>query len=290
MRKLLTVIVYTVIVLLIGRNVTILPRFYVFSTPEKEEDAFLQKLKTITKEQVKDKTGNYGIYFADLHHPRSFGLNEKEMFTAASINKVPIVAVLYYLDNSGKIDLDEKITMQEEDIQAYGTGSLRYQKPGTVYSLKTLAKLSLQQSDNTAAHILAKRIGMPLIQKTITSWGLRQTDMENNKTSAYDMYLLFRKIYKAEVTSVAKTQELFGFMIDTDIEDRLPAQLPQGTSIYHKTGDVVGGLHDVGIISRDGTVFFLGVMTSDIGDKEKETKETIAQIAKQLLDTYQKKD
>lgn len=290
MRKLFTVVVYTIVILLIGRNLTFLPRFYIFSSQKEEQDAFTKNLKQQTTKLIKSSKANYGLYFADLNNPYTFGINHKELFTGASVNKIPIVAVLYSLDRQKKIDLDERITLQKVDIQDYGTGRLRYQKPGSIYSLKTLAKLAIQQSDNTAAHILDKRIGTPLIQDTINSWGLTQTDMVNNKTSAYDMYLLFKKIYKTEITDVAKTQELFGFMIDTDIEDRLPAQLPSGINVYHKTGDAVGGIHDVGIIQKEGTVFFLAVFTSDIGNKETETKQTIAQIAKNILDTYERKD
>ncbi len=288
MRKFFTVIIYTIIILLIGRNLTALPKFHIFSTEKEELDSFTKNLKFKAENQIKPSTGNYGIYFADFNNPHEFGINHKEMFIAASVNKIPIVAVLYFLENQGKIELDEQITLQEADIQDYGTGTLRYKKPGSVYSLKTLAKLAIQQSDNTAAHILGNRIGTPLIQKTINGWGLTQTDMEDNKTSAYDMYLLYKKIYKREITNTAKTQELFGFMIDTDIEDRLSALLPDSVNVYHKTGDTVGGMHDVGIIQKDGVVFFLGVLTSDIGNKETETKQTIAQLAKIILDEYGK--
>lgn len=290
MRKLFTIIVYTLIVLIIGRNLSLLPKFYIFSSPKEEKDAFTKNLKLKTENLIKTSTGNYGIYFSDFNNPHSFGINHKEIFTGASVNKVQIVSVLYHLDHKGKIDLDEQITLQENDIQDYGTGTLRYQKPGGIYSLKTLAKLAIQQSDNTAAHILGERIGIPTIQKTINEWGLTQTDMENNKTSAYDMYVLYKKIYKGEITNTAKTQELFGFMIDTDIEDRLPALLPDNVSVYHKTGDVVGGMHDVGIIQKDGTVFFLGVLTSDIGNAEGKTKENIARITKTILDEYGRKE
>lgn len=291
MRKLLTFIVYTTLILLIGRNLSFLPKFTLFTTKQEQQETFAKQLKTDVTALIKNAPGNYGIYYADLHDSKhAFGINDKEMFTAASINKVPIVAVLYYLNNKGKISLDEIITLQKEDIQAYGTGSLQYQKPGSIYSLKTLAKLSLQQSDNTAAHILANRIGMPVIQKTINSWGLKQTEMENNKTSAYDMYLIFKKIYNAEITSEARTRELFGFMQDTDIEDRLPALLPDGTSVYHKTGDAVGSFHDVGIIKHGDTVFFLGVFTSDVQDKGDSTKQMIGKTAKTILDRYQKDD
>ena len=286
MRKIFTIIVYTTIILLIGRNLAFLPKFYIFSSEKEEKNEFTNNLKLKTKRIIDSATGNYGVYFADLNNPYEFGINHKEIFTGASVNKVQIVSVLYYLDNKNKIDLDEQITLQDNDIQDYGTGTLRYQKPGGIYSLKTLAKLAIQQSDNTAAHILGKRIGIPTIQKIINEWGLTQTNMENNKTSVNDMYILFRKIYKGEITNTAKTQELFGFMIDTDIEDRLPALLPENVSIYHKTGDAVGSMHDVGIIQDGSTVFFLGIMTSDVGNTENKTKENIAQIAKTIMEEY----
>lgn len=290
MRKLFTIIVYTVIILIIGRNLSFLPKFYIFSTPKEEKDAFTENLKQKTKKLADSATGNYGIYFSDFNNPHEFGINPKEIFTGASVNKLPIIAVLYYLDHKNEISLDEQITLQSADIQDYGTGTLRYQKPGNIYSLKTLAKLAIRQSDNTAAHIINNRIGTPVIQKTISSWGLAQTDMENNKTSAYDMYLLLKKIYRGEIASAGKTQELFGFMIDTDIEDRLPSLLPKNVNIYHKTGDTIGGMHDVGIIQNDGNVFFLGILTSDIGREETKTKQTIAQIAKTIWDEYGKKE
>lgn len=285
MRKLLTIIIYTLVVLLIGRNLPSLPRFTVLSSPAN----YPQELKKEYESIIKNKKGNYGIYFADLTIDQKFGINEQEIFTAASVNKVPIVAVLYYLENKGKIDFDEQITLQENDIQDYGTGSLRYQKPGSTYSIKTLAKLALKQSDNTAAHILSNKIGTPIVQNTIEEWGLTQTDMEENQTSPEDMYLLFEKIYKNKVTSPAKTKELLGFMTETDIEDRLSLNLPSSAKIYHKTGDAVGYLHDVGILEHDGKVFFVGVLTSDIGNDERSVKETIAEIGKKTLSFYEKR-
>lgn len=281
----MTILVYTFIVLLIGRNLTILPRFSLLSTPHTVQ----MDLKKETEHIIADKKGNYGVYFADFTTGETFGINEEEMFTAASLNKVPIVAVLYYLENKGKIDLDEQITLQKKDIQDYGTGSLRYQKPGTTYSLKTLAKLALKQSDNTAAYLLSQKIGTSVIQKLINQWGLTQTNMEENKTSPKDMYILFAKIFNNEITSKDKTKELLGFMRETDIEDRLPARLPSSATVYHKTGDALGSLHDVGIITEGKTIFFLGVMTSDIGAQEKATKNTIAIIAKKTLDYYLKR-
>lgn len=284
MRKLLTVIIYTLIILLIGRNLSFLPRFQLLSNP----NTYATELERQTKDTVAKKKGSYGVSHFDLTSKKGYGINQDEMFTAASINKLPIIAALYYLENRGKIDFDEQITLSENDIQDYGTGSLRYAELGTTYTLKTLAKLSLKQSDNTAAHILANKIGVATIQSTIEIFGLVQTDIDNNQTSPSDMTLLLQKIWENQITTPAKTKELLSFMNDTDIEDRIPADLPSGTVVYHKTGDAVGNLHDVGIIKNGDDIFILSILTSDIGTDEKATKETISKIAKDTLTFYQK--
>jgi beta-lactamase class A len=282
LKKLLTIIVYTFVTLLIGRNLLFLPKI-----PQlyNSSNAYtLSLIKTRIHNLVSTKPGQYSVYVEDLTSPLSFGINEQTVFTGASVNKVPIIAVLYYLANKGKIDLDRKIVLQQSDIQDYGTGSMRYQKPGTVYSVKTLAKLTLQESDNTAAHILANSIGMPTIQNMINSWGLLQTDMANNKTSLMDMAKLYKKIYTGNVTSPALTKELLDFMKDTDNEKRLPEKLPESTIVYHKTGDAVGNVHDVGIVTANGKMYFIGVLTADVGGHEDETAATIATISKIVYD------
>lgn len=282
MRKLATFAIYTLCILLIGRNLTFLPRINALINTYSTSESLREKVLALTKKEK----GSFSVYFEDLRNKsevKPFGINEQQLHTAASVNKVPIIAVLYNEASRGEINLDDKVVLQEDDIEDYGTGSLRYSEPGGVYSLKTLAKLALQQSDNTAAKVLAQKVGTNTIQKTIAGWGLTQTHIENNKTTPFDMGLLFKKIYRGEVTSPALTKELLGFMTNTDFEDRLPKDLPKDTIVYHKTGDSIGGVHDVGIIRRGEQVFFVGVLTSDIGDKEQETKNIIGSIAHEVL-------
>lgn len=279
MRKVFTFIAYTIVLLFIGRNLTFLPKINPLTNPQKET----AEVEKDIKKMIHQLKGNYSLYYASLINDTHFGINEKQTFIGASVNKVPLVTTLYALASKGKINLEESITLTKDDIQDYGTGKLRYEKPGSTYSLKTLAQLSLQQSDNTAAHIIATRIGMDVVQKMVNEWGLSQTNMANNKTSPYDMYLIFRKIYNGEIANPSLTKELLEFFTDSDFEDRLPVYLPKGALVYHKTGDTIGGLHDVGIIENNGKAFYLGVMTSDIADKENETKQLIGIIAKKVF-------
>lgn len=279
-KKFIAIIVYTLIILFIGRNLAFLPKINPFADENSEMEALRADVKKVTDAEP----GNYGVYYASLDDNSHFGINEKEVFTAASVNKIPVVATAYYLAGKGKLNLEDIVTLQKEDIQDYGTGSLRYQDRGTTYSIKTLIQLALRQSDNTAAYIIVRKIGMDNVQKTINSWGLTQTDMTGNKTSPYDMYLIFKKIYKGEVTTSALTKEFLSFLTDSDFEDRLPSLLPENTVVYHKTGDGIGYIHDIGIIKYNKKAFYLGVMTSDIGDNETNTKRYIGIIAKKVFD------
>ena len=282
-RKLIGAIVFAVFFMILGRNLDFVPKVGLPGQTPTNTEGLRKQVSDYTEKQK----GSYSIYYKNLSKNSSFGISENQIETGASVNKLPIVAALYRLDKEGKLKLDEKITIQEKDVQDYGTGSIRYQKMPQVYSMRNLAKLSLRESDNTAAHVLSVRIGVDKIQELVDSWGMSQTNMGNNKTTVYDMELLFEKIYKEEVATSANTKELLEFLTEGETEDRLPKNLPKGTKVYHKTGDEEGFVHDVGIIEVKKGAYYLGVMTSDIGDGEDATKKAIAEISKMIYEFEQ---
>lgn len=286
MKKLLRVFIFVVFLLITGRNLSFLP---IFSEKFPWLPLFTQESidNTTPKEKVlsylSDRPGSVSVYYSDVKGDATFGINENTIYIGASLNKVPIIATLYHLASKGEIDLDETVTIQEDDIQDFGTGSIRYEGAGGVYSLKSLARLSFEKSDNTAADVLSKKIGMDTVKQTIESFGLSGTNMEQNKTSAYDMGILFNKIYNGEVASDSLTKELIGFMDDSLFEDRLPYLLPKDAHVYHKIGDEVGNVHDVGIVETQSGAYFIGIMTGDQKSAE-EAKKTIAEISKIVYD------
>lgn len=233
---------------------------------------------------VNNRWVNYSVFVEDYNSSFSLGINDTVIYTAASVNKLPILAALYYKAQKGEIDLDRVVTIQEKDIQDYGTGSIRYDTPGATYSVKTLAKLMIAQSDNTAAYILANHIvGLDDIQTLMNSWGLTQTDMINNKTSNRDIAILTKKLYKREVAAEAYTLEMLSFLKDTDFEDRLPALLPDSATVYHKIGTEVRVLHDTGIVQDGSLIYFIGILTTDV-DNEDEAVQIAAQVSKTVYD------
>jgi beta-lactamase class A len=250
-----------------------------FAKKKRPED-----LKKAITGMVGTTWANYSVYVVDFDSDFAMGINETSLHTAASINKLPILAATYYLVQKGTVDLDRVITMQQDDIQDYGTGTMRYDEPGTTYSVKTLVNLMMQKSDNTAAYILGNHIdGMDTIQSLVTAWGMTQTDMEGNKTSNADMARLMRKIVEEKIANHALTLDMFSTMKDSDYEDRLPALLPKDVAVYHKIGTGTGAIHDVGVVIGPKTRYYIGVFASDVHDEAASVK-LIAQISRSVYD------
>lgn len=278
-RRLAAIFVFAIFFIFLGRHLTFIPTINL-SMNTKEEDLINE-----INEIIKEKKGFYSIYYKNLENGKTFGIDENQINTGASVNKVPIIATLYLLDKEGKVDLDDRITIQENDIQDYGTGSIRYQKMPQTYSLRNLAKLALKESDNTAAHVIEIKIGEENVQKFVNAWGMKQTNMVENKTTVYDMSLMFEKIYNEQIADTANTKELLEFMSKTDFEDRIPKGLPGDVKSFHKTGDEEGFVHDVGLVQTQKGIYYIGVMTSDVGGREEETKNIIAEISKKVFES-----
>ncbi len=249
----------------------------------KSQSKDFNELSQSIKSYLDKQKGVYSVYVYDINKNQSLGIHEATIYTAASINKIPILAALYYETQRGVIDLDKRITIQQSDLQDYGTGILRNEGPGGVYSFKTLAQFMMEKSDNTAAFIITQTVGDARIQELINSWNMLQTDFENNKTSNKDMAALLIKMYQGKIANQALSQEMIGFLDNSDFENRLPRLLPKDVKIYHKIGNETGFVHDVGIVALPNSPYYIGVLSSEI-TVEEEAEETIAQISKLTYD------
>ena len=275
MRKLAIFLFYSFFLIILGRNLVFIPAINVGQASKvKEPEAIRDELV----EYLKTQKGDFSIYYEDLVTGDNFSIHGNTVLTAASLNTLPVVGYLYHLASKKEIDLQETIVIQKSDIQDYGTGSIRYQKPGQQYTLQSLARLALNQSDNTAAHVLNIRLGEDNIQAYAYQIGMGSTNMIDNDTSARDIGKFFQMLYQNKITSKALTSEMLEYLENTEFEDRIVPLLPKNIHVYHKTGDGVNFIHDGGIISNGKTPFILVVMSSNITD-EKLTKATISKIA-----------
>ena len=281
MRKLIIFLFYSFFLILLGRNLIFIPQISI-SGDKKIKDS--EEIRNEIISYLKNQKGEYNVCYRDLVKDENFRIRPDTVLTAASLNKLPIVAYLYNLAYRNKIELQETIVIQESDIQDYGTGNLRYEKAGKAYTLQYLAQLALQQSDNTAAHVLSIRLGEGNIQGYAYKIGMNATNMVENETSCRDIETFFTMLYSNKIASNALTQEMIGYMEDTEFEDRLPSLLPKDVRIFHKTGDGINFIHDAGIISKGKKPFILVVTSSNLQGTEGKAKIVIGTVAKMVYE------
>lgn len=281
MRKLAIFVFYSFFLIILGRNLIFIPQISLGGVSSVKDT---EQIRDGVIEYLKEQTGEYNVCYKDLVSEEYFRVRPDTVLTAASLNKLPIIAYLYNLAHRNKLELQETVVIQETDIQDYGTGSLRYEKPGKAYTLQYLAQLAMQQSDNTAAHVLSIRLGEANIQDYAYQLGMSATNMVENETSCRDMETFFTALYGNKIASPALTREMLGYMEDTQFEDRLPRLIDKEIHVYHKIGDGINFVHDAGIINKDKNPFILVVTSSNLQGSEEKAKEVIGTVAKMIYD------
>jgi beta-lactamase class A len=122
----------------------------------------------------------------------------------------------------------------------------------------------VQWSDNTAANLMLKILGGPeVVTAFIRSTGDNVTRLDNtepelnvvgpgyvkNTTTAASMVGLLNSVVLGQVLSADSRTRLQGWMLDAKVgQHRLPAGLPNGWRIAHKTGTWSDQTNDVGVV------------------------------------------
>lgn len=221
-----------------------------------------EEILAVFKEKTRSLSGIYALYVIDLESGYSFGENQDETLTAASLIKLPVIAALYVESEAGNIKLDDK-------------------PAGSSFTFRQLAEEMGKKSNNQAQLTVANALGRDKIQSVIDSLGMKDTSYLENETTAVDVGLFLQKLWEGEIVSQKSRDEILSFLTDTIYEDWLPAGVPDEVRVAHKYGREVHVVSDAGIIYSKRP-FVLVVMSQGIIEKEADT--VIPEISKIVYD------
>ncbi len=63
----------------------------------------------------------------------------------------------------------------------------------------------------------------------------------NNTTTAYDLMLIFRALGEQKVISAEASEKMVDILLGQEFKTGIPAGLPEGTRVAHKTGSLTQG-------------------------------------------------
>jgi beta-lactamase class A len=93
-----------------------------------------------------------------------------------------------------------------------------------------------------------------------------RADNSLNVTTAADMATLFHLLLAGQVVSPEASHEMLDLLAEQQINDRLPAYLPDGAVVAHKTGNLDGLVHDAGVVYTPAGPVIIAVLTEDVDE------------------------
>ena len=235
--------------------------------PENQEMKLLEnKLLNIANKYKRIKPS---IYVWDYSSKNYVNINADEIYPAASIIKIPVLIEMFREIDKGKFSLYDEMIL-EDYYRASGSGKLQYSQSGRAHTMDYLAKIMIENSDNSSTNmIIAKMGGMPEVNREMKKWGLKTTHINNwlpdlegtNITTAKEIAQLLYNIDKTDIVSVEAKKHMADYLSHVKNNRLLKAGLPSNAIILHKTGDIGYMLGDSGIVKTpSGKKYIVSIM------------------------------
>lgn len=197
------------------------------------------------------------IYVWQYGTERFVDINASDIYSAASIIKIPVLIQLFRSIEKGQLTLEDKITLTDF-YRAEGSGGLQYKAENSNWSIDTLARIMITDSDNSATNMLMSQIGsMTDVNSAIRQWGLKDTYIQtwlpdmtgNNKTTSRDIATMLYNIdNNPNFLDITSREKIFDYMGHVHNSRLIKAGLGPGALFMHKTGDIGKMLGDAGIV------------------------------------------
>jgi beta-lactamase class A len=252
---------------------------------------------------IRDSGGpEVAVAFGTADGRESLMLNSDVVFHAASTMKVPVMVELFRQAAAGGLALDDRITVVNQftsvadgtsyslDIGDDSDGDI-YKAIGTERSYRELCEAMITVSSNLATNVLIDRLGPARVMKTMRGYGaggmVVRRGVEDNKafaqglnntTTARGFYTILMAIARGEAVSAAASAEMIGILTRQKFRDGIPAGVPLGTTVAHKTGTITRIHHDGGIVMAPRP-YVLVVLTRGFAD-EKTSDVVVAGISR----------
>lgn len=211
-------------------------------------------------EKLNRASGKVGFYYKNLVTGEEITFHEHEEFQAASIIKLPLLAVVSRLEALGRVNPNERILVRNSDKMP-SCGALSHFTDEPAVDIGTLCRLMIVISDNTATNLLIRHFGIEALHQEFREIGLEKTrinrllfDAEaagrgiHNYFTPKEIGLLLEKIHGGNFVNEAVSGKIKEILSGQQIKHKIPSKLPREITVAHKTGEDKGTTHDAGIV------------------------------------------
>ena len=222
---------------------------------------------------IDEYRGVAGVRLVELNSGRRVDINGGVVLAAGSTIKVPVLMELCRKHDRGELDLDEPYTLTEDDMVG-GSGVLQRLEGEVTLTLRNLAILMINVSDNIGTNICIDRAGMEDVNELLEGIGCHDTRLQRrmidweavvagheNISTARDMVRWLEVLYHGGWQSREVCDAVLSVLRkpkNTPIREALPMDVP----LAGKTGGLEGVRCEVGLVELEQSPYILGVMTA----------------------------
>src|SRR4051794_36440547 len=231
-----------------------------------------------------NEPGVYGVMVVDDQGKSVYTRNETVPFIAASLYKLTLMATIYSQIEQGTISLDTPLRLSPAyftDID--GDGFFGDEDIGTSVSVGQALLATGAWSSNVGARALLSMTDWTSVAGMAAQLGLTHSsfnvDLQGNQiaspepdiadsndvataeafiegqavdgavmlTTPADIAHFFQLLEQGQVVSPTASAGILAILKQQQVNDRIPALLPAGISVAHKTGNLDEVVHDVGL-------------------------------------------
>lgn len=249
-------------------------------------------LEAALRRAIAESGAEVAVAYRTLDGRSEVLIDPDKPFHAASTMKVPVMIELFHQVQAGNVHLDDTIVIKNEfrsivDQSPYklseGDDSDKevYAAVGTPMTLRRLCELMITVSSNFAANLLIDKLGVDNIRRTVTALGadgmqvLRGVEDQkafdkglNNTTTARGLLVLFDKLAHGAAVSAQSDAAMIDILKRQQFNDGIPAGVPPGTPVAHKTGTITRIHHDAGVVYAQRP-YVLVVLVRGLDDQKK---------------------
>jgi beta-lactamase class A len=277
------------------------------TVPERTDT--LEELASRIAQRLSATGAEYGFAYRDLETGAEILLGPDAEFHAASMMKVPVMVRLYRMADDGTLDLDAPLPVRNEFVSIYDgsaysltrdddSDSTLYALTGNAVPTRELIDLMISRSSNLATNILIELADPDSIAVMLAEFGaqgmkvLRGVEDTpayrhglNNTTSARGLLELYSALGRGTAASPASTEEMLDILLGQEFNDAIPAGLPAGVPVAHKTGWISEIDHDGGIVFPPaGSPYVVVVLTRGVED-ESVTRSAAADVSRMIWES-----
>lgn len=236
------------------------------------------------------------IYFRDLNNGPWFGINEKELFSPASLLKVPLmIAYLKEAESNPEILSETIIFNKNPDYNEQNIKPENQLVLNQEYSIEELIERMIIYSDNDAYDILVNKVDIKKYEKIYKDLGIDISLAKDNpggdiiKIKEYAS--LFRVLYNASYLTKEMSEKALFILSQTTYKNGLAKSIPKDITIAHKFGErryietEKKQLHDCGIVYLPQKPYLVCIMSkgSDFNKLSKFIQDSSHIIYKHLI-------